>query len=60
MRASAILPMSKVDLAQKRVVIRADLNVPVKDGLVTSDARIVASLPTIQLALETAASVTVI
>ena len=52
--------MSKVDLAQKRVVIRADLNVPVKDGLVTSDARIVASLPTIQLALETAASVTVI
>ena len=60
MHASAILPMSKVDLAQKRVVIRADLNVPVKDGLVTSDARIVASLPTIQLALETAASVTVI
>ena len=60
MHASAILPMSKVDLAQKRVVIRADLNVPVKDGMVTSDARIVASLPTIQLALETAASVTVI
>jgi phosphoglycerate kinase len=60
MYASAILPMSKVDLAQKRVVIRADLNVPVKDGMVTSDARIVASLPTIQLALETAASVTVI
>ena len=43
--------MTDLDLAGKRVFIRADLNVPVKDGKVTSDARIRASLPTIELAL---------
>jgi len=39
-----VLRMSDVDLKGKRVLIREDLNVPVKDGVVTSDARIRASL----------------
>jgi phosphoglycerate kinase len=51
--------MTAVDLSGKRVFIRADLNVPVHAGLVTSDARIVASLPTIKQALASGASVTV-
>jgi phosphoglycerate kinase len=42
--------LSDFDLAGKRVFIRADLNVPVKDGKVTSDARITASMPTIEFA----------
>ena len=46
-------------LRNQRVLIRADLNVPIKDGLVTSDARIVASLATIRLALDAGASVVV-
>ncbi len=48
----SVIKMTDLDLAGKRVFIRADLNVPVKDGKVTSDARIRASLPTIELALE--------
>ena len=48
----SVIKMTDLDLAGKRVLIRADLNVPVKDGKVTSDARIVATLPTIKLALE--------
>ncbi|WP_263261323.1 phosphoglycerate kinase [Pseudomonas sp. RIT-PI-S] len=54
-----VLKMSDLDLQGKRVLIREDLNVPVKDGAVTSDARIVASLPTIRLALEKGAAVMV-
>lgn len=54
-----VLKMTDLDLAGKRVLIREDLNVPVKDGKVTSDARIVASLPTIRLALEKGAAVLV-
>ena len=46
-----VLTMSELDLKGQRVLIREDLNVPVKNGKVTSDARIVASLPTIKLAL---------
>jgi phosphoglycerate kinase len=52
-----VLEMAKLDLAGKRVMIREDLNVPVKDGVVTSDARIRAALPTIQLALDKGARV---
>ncbi len=53
----SVIKMSDLDLNGKRVLIRADLNVPVKDGKVTSDARILASLPTVKLALEAGAKV---
>ncbi|NDL64178.1 phosphoglycerate kinase [Acerihabitans arboris] len=55
----AVIKMTDLDLAGKRVLIRSDLNVPVKDGKVTSDARIRASLPTIEAALKQGASVMV-
>ena len=51
----AIIKMTDLDLSGKRVLAREDLNVPVKNGVVTSDARIRASLPTIKLALESGA-----
>lgn len=51
--------MTDLDLAGKRVFIRADLNVPVKDGKVTSDARITASMPTIERAMKAGAKVMV-
>ncbi len=54
-----VLKMTDLDLQGKRVLIREDLNVPVKGGVVTSDARIQASLPTIRLALEKGAAVMV-
>ncbi|QTF56630.1 phosphoglycerate kinase [Stutzerimonas frequens] len=54
-----VLKMTDLDLQGKRVLIREDLNVPVKDGAVKSDARILASLPTIKLALEKGAAVVV-
>lgn len=52
--------MSDFDLRQKRVLMRLDFNVPVKNGVVTSDARIVAALPTIKKALEQQASVSIL
>ena len=55
----AILRMTDLDLAGKRVLIRQDLNVPIDDGKVTSEQRITASLPTIRLALEKGAAVMV-
>ncbi|KVX01357.1 phosphoglycerate kinase [Shewanella frigidimarina] len=55
----AIINMTDLDLQNKRVLIREDLNVPVSDGVVTSDARLRASLPTIQLALKKGAAVMV-
>ena len=51
--------LSSLNVSGKRVLIRADLNVPVADGVVTSDARIVASVPTIEYALNQGASVVV-
>jgi len=54
-----VLRMADQDLKGKRVLIREDLNVPVKDGKVTSDARLRASMPTIKLALEASAKVIV-
>ena len=54
-----ILRMADLDLAGKRVLIREDLNVPVKDGRITSEQRITAALPTIKLALEKGAAVMV-
>ena len=54
-----IIKMQDLDLKGKRVFIRSDLNVPVKNGKVTSDARIRASLPTIELAIKQGAKVMV-
>lgn len=51
--------MTDVDFSGKRVFIRADLNVPVAEGKVTSDARITASVPSIQQALKAGAAVMV-
>ncbi len=51
--------MSDLALANQRVLIREDLNVPVKDGKITSDARLKAALPTLKLALESGAKVMV-
>ncbi|MDX5629034.1 MULTISPECIES: phosphoglycerate kinase [unclassified Brenneria] len=55
----SVIKMTDLDLAGKRVLIRSDLNVPVKEGKVTSDARIRASLPTIEAALKQGARVMV-
>ena len=52
-----MLRMEDLDLADRRVLVRQDLNVPVENGKVSSDARIRASLPTIRLALERGAAV---
>ncbi len=51
--------LTDLDIAGKRIFIRADLNVPVKDGKVTSDARITASMPTIEYCLKAGARVMV-
>ncbi len=52
-----VLSMADLDLRGKRVLIREDLNVPVHEGKVTSDARIRASLPTIRMAMDKGAKV---
>jgi phosphoglycerate kinase len=55
----AFIKLTDLDLSGKRVLIRADLNVPVKDGKVTSDARITASMPTIEHCMKAGARVQV-
>ena len=55
----SVIRMTDLDLKGKRVFIRSDLNVPVKDGKVTSDARITASMPTISHAMKAGARVMV-
>ncbi|MEW7983000.1 MAG: phosphoglycerate kinase [gamma proteobacterium symbiont of Phacoides pectinatus] len=55
----SFIKLTDLDLAGKRVLIRADLNVPVKEGKVTSDARITASMPTIEHCLKAGARVMV-
>jgi len=55
----SFIKLTDLDLAGKRVLIRSDLNVPVKDGKVTSDARITASMPTIEYCAKAGASVMV-
>ena len=53
----SLMLMKDLDLSGKRVLIREDLNVPIKEAMVSSDARIRAALPTIQLALNAGAKV---
>ena len=55
----SIINMKDLDLADKRVLIRVDFNVPIKNGQVTSDARIRAALPTIEFALKAGAKLMV-
>ena len=55
----SVIKLTDLDLKGKRVLIRADLNVPVKDGKVTSDARISASMATFQHCLKAGAKVMV-
>ncbi|HXR18908.1 MAG TPA: phosphoglycerate kinase [Steroidobacteraceae bacterium] len=55
-----VLRMGDLALAGKRVLIREDLNVPVKDGVVSSDARIRAALPTLRAAMQQGARVIVL
>ncbi|AKG07867.1 phosphoglycerate kinase [Moraxella bovoculi] len=54
-----VLSMKDVDLSGKRVLIREDLNVPIKDGMITSDVRLQAALPTLKDALNQGAAVIV-
>jgi phosphoglycerate kinase len=53
------MSLQDLDLAGKRVFLRCDLNVPLKDGVITDDGRIKASLPTIKLLLAAGASLVI-
>ncbi len=55
-----LIKMSDIDLHGKRVLIREDLNVPIKDGIITSDQRLQAALPTLRMALQAGAGVIVL
>jgi len=52
-----VINMAEIDLAGKRVLIREDLNVPIENGKISSDARIRAAVPTIQAAIEAGAAI---
>ncbi len=52
--------MSELNLQGKQIVLREDLNVPLKDGVITSDKRIRAALPSIKFALERGAGVVIL
>jgi len=56
----SLMNMSDLDLRGKRVLIREDLNVPIKDGMITSDQRLQAALPTLRMALDAGAAVIVL
>jgi phosphoglycerate kinase len=56
----SIVRMSDLDLSARRLLIREDLNVPIEEGRITSEARLVAALPTLKLALERGAAVMVL
>ncbi len=55
-----LIKMHDLDLAGKKVLIREDLNVPIKDGIITSDQRLQAALPTLRLTLDAGAAVMVL
>ena len=55
-----LLKMSDLDLSGKRVLIREDLNVPIKDGIITSEQRLQAALPALRMALQANAAVMVL
>jgi phosphoglycerate kinase len=55
-----LLTMTETNLNGKKVLIREDLNVPIKDGIITSDQRLIAALPTLKLALQAGAAVIVL
>ena len=57
---TSVKQLSSLDFTGKRVILRADLNVPLKDGEITDDGRIRASLPTIEYLREAGASILVI
>ncbi len=54
-----VLKMTELELANSRLLIRQDLNVPIRDGIITNDARIRASIPTLELALSKGAAIMV-
>ena len=56
---SNVFTMAEMELSNRRLLIRQDLNVPIKDGVISNDARIRASLPTLKLALSKGAAIMV-
>ena len=56
----AVIKMTDLDLKGKRVLLREDLNVPLKEGRITSDKRIRAALPSIRMAMEAGARVLIV
>ncbi|MBR6532075.1 MAG: phosphoglycerate kinase, partial [Clostridia bacterium] len=57
MEALNKMTVEDLEVSGKRVLVRCDFNVPLKDGVITSDKRIVASLPTIKYLIENNAKV---